>query len=106
MNLELRGAFIMKLNKIRTYSDKLLEDKDFREAFEQEYRNLVISEKIAELRHKARLTQEQLAKKVHTTKSAISRYENSDYNGYSLSLLQKIASACGADLRVSFVFKK
>ncbi len=96
----------MKLNKIRTYSDKLLEDKDFREAFEQEYRNLVISEKIAELRHKARLTQEQLAKKVHTTKSAISRYENSDYNGYSLSLLQKIASACGADLRVSFVFKK
>lgn len=95
----------MKLNKIRTYSDKLLEDKKFREDFEREYRNLVISEKIAELRHKARLTQEQLAKKVHTTKSAISRYENSDYTGYSLSLLQKIADACGADLRVSFVIK-
>jgi DNA-binding XRE family transcriptional regulator len=96
----------MKLNKIRTYSDKLLEDKKFREDFEQEYRNLVISEKVAELRHKVHLTQEQLAKKVHTTKSAISRYENNSYRGYSLFLLQKIASACGADLQVSFTSKK
>jgi len=59
-----------------------------------------------ELRHKAHLTQEELAKKVSTTKSAISRYENNEYSGYSVSLLQKIASACGADLRLSFVLKK
>ena len=96
----------MKLNKIKTYSDKLLEDKNFSEEFEQEYKNLVISEKIAELRHKAHLTQEELARKVKTTKSAISRYENRNYQGYSVSLLQKIASACGADLRISFIFKK
>ena len=96
----------MKFNKVRTYADKLLEDKHFREQFEQEYENLVISEKIAELRHKAHLTQEELAKKVRTTKSAISRYESNDYQGYSITLLQKIASACGADLRVSFVVKK
>lgn len=96
----------MKTTKPRTYFDKMMEDKDFKEAFEQEYKNLVISEKIAELRHKAKLTQEQLANKIHTTKSAISRYENNGYSGYSVSLLQKIASACGADLRVSFVFKK
>jgi transcriptional regulator with XRE-family HTH domain len=83
-----------------------MEDKRFRENFEREYANLVISEKIAELRHKAHMTQEQLARKVKTTKSAISRYENSDYRGHSLTLLRKIASACGADLRVSFVFKK
>jgi len=43
----------MKTAKPRTYFDKLMEDKNFREKFEQEYRNLVISEKIAELRHKA-----------------------------------------------------
>ena len=96
----------MKLNKVMTYSDKLLENKDFREEFEQEYKNLIISEKIAELRHKAHLTQEELAKRVHTTKSAISRYESNEYQGYSVSLLQKIASACGADLRISFVHKK
>lgn len=96
----------MKLNKVRTYSDKLLEDKNFREEFEQEYKNLIVSEKIAELRHKANLTQDELARKVHTTKSAISRYESNAYKGYSVSLLQKIASACGADLRISFILKK
>lgn len=96
----------MKPGKIKTYADKLLENKNFREDLEEEYKNLVISEKIAELRHKARLTQEELAKKIHTTKSAISRYESNNYQGYSVSLLQKIASACGADLRISFVVKK
>ncbi|MCK5013666.1 MAG: helix-turn-helix domain-containing protein [Candidatus Omnitrophica bacterium] len=39
------------------------------------------------MRHKAYLTQEQLAKRIHTTKSAISRYESNNYEGYSLSLL-------------------
>ena len=96
----------MTTPKIRTYADKLLEDKDFNAAFQQEYENLVISEKIAELRHKAHLTQDQLAKKIHTTKSAISRYESSGYRGYSISLLNKIARACEADLRVSFVHKQ
>ena len=90
----------------RNYADILLLDKKFRADFEQEYKNLVISEKIAELRHKAHLTQDELAKRIHTTKSAISRYESNKYQGYSLSLLQKIAVACGADLEVGFVFKK
>ncbi|MGE0267345.1 MAG: helix-turn-helix domain-containing protein [Candidatus Omnitrophota bacterium] len=96
----------MKTSKNKTYADKLLENKNFREDFEEEYKNLVISEKIAELRHKAHLTQEELAQKIHTTKSAISRYESNNYQGYSVSLLQKIATACGADLRISFILKK
>lgn len=96
----------MKTTKVRTYFDKLMEDKSFKAKFDEGYKNFLISEKIAELRHKAHLTQEQLAKKVNTTKSAISRYENNGYNGYSVTLLQKIATACGADLRVSFVLKK
>jgi transcriptional regulator with XRE-family HTH domain len=91
--------------KVKTYADKLLANKDFKADFEQEYKNLIISEKIEELRHKAHLTQEQLAKRVNTTKSAISRYESSSYKGYSISLLQKIATACNADLNVGFVIK-
>lgn len=42
----------MKAAKPRTYFDRLMADKNFREKFEQEYRNLVISEKAMELRHK------------------------------------------------------
>lgn len=91
--------------KAKTYADKLLSNKKFKRDFDQEYKNLIISEKIAELRHKAHLTQEQLAKKIHTTKSAISRYESNNYEGFSISLLQKIAVACGADLRVDFMIK-
>ena len=53
----------MKVNKVRTYADKMLADKKFREEFEREYKNLVISEKIAQLRYKARLTQEELDRK-------------------------------------------
>ena len=96
----------MKIHKAKTYADKLLEDRRFREAFEREYKNLVISEKIAQLRHRARLTQEELAQRIHTTKSAVSRYESNNYRGYSVSLLQKIAAACGADLRISFTKNK
>lgn len=93
------------MNK-KTYSDKLFTDKSFREDFEKEFKNLIVSEKIAELRHKAHLTQQELAQRIHTTKSAISRYESNNYHGYTLSLLQKIARACGADLKIGFTFKK
>ncbi len=96
----------MRVIKARTYSDKLLENRGFKEKFDLEYRNLIISEKIAAIRHKARLTQEQLAKKIRTTKSAISRYESNAYGGYSVSLLSKIALACDADLRIAFVPRK
>ena len=41
----------MKTNKIKTYADTLLEQKKFREGFKQEYMNLVVSERIARLRH-------------------------------------------------------
>lgn len=82
--------------------DKLMENKQFKAAFEEEYLKLFISEKIAKLRKSAHLTQEALAKKIHTTKSAISRYESARYSGYSMTLLEKIAHACGADLEIRF----
>lgn len=93
----------MKRKKVKTYLDKLMHNKEFREKFDQEYQNLLISEQIAKLRHLAGLTQGALAKRIHTTKSAISRYESIDYNNYSLSLLNRIAHACGADLKVLFI---
>ncbi|MGA1825457.1 MAG: helix-turn-helix domain-containing protein [bacterium] len=95
----------MANKKIKTYLDKLMENEEFKEKFEKEYSKLAISEKIAKLRKSAHLTQEALAEKVHTTKSAISRYESAGYNGYSLTLLEKIAHACGADVEVKFIIK-
>ena len=93
------------MKKIKTYMDKLMENKEFREKFDKEYLNLCIGEHIARIRHQANLTQDALAKRTHTTKSAISRYENSDYKSYSMPLLKRIAEACGAVLKINFVPK-
>ena len=83
--------------------DRLMDDKEFLEKFGQEYQNLCIAEQIARARHCADLTQSALAKRIHTTKSAISRYESAEYDGYSIPLLTRIAKACGTDLKIIFV---
>ena len=93
------------MRKTKTYMDKLMINKEFRERFDEEYQNICIGEQIAGIRHRANLTQDALAKRIHTTKSAISRYENSDYKSYSMPLLNKIAEACGTVLKIDFVTK-
>ena len=94
------------MEKNKTYMDKLMAGKDFREKFNQEYQKLCIAEQIAQARHHAHLTQADLAKKIHTTKSAISRYESADYDKYGIALLTRIAKACGTDLKINFVTSK
>lgn len=93
------------MKKTKTYMDKLMKSKEFREKFNEEYQNICIGEHIARIRHQANLTQDALAKRTHTTKSAISRYENSDYKSYSIPLLNRIAEACGTVLKIDFVTK-
>lgn len=93
------------MKKVKTYMDRLLEDKEFRKRFDEEFQSLCIGEQIARARHQAHLTQSTLAKRIHTTKSAISRYESVDYSGYSLPLLKKIARACGTELKIIFAGK-
>ncbi len=94
------------MRKIKTYMDRLMGDEEFRKRFDEEYQNLCIAEQIARARHQAHLTQSVLAKRIHTTKSAISRYESADYSGYSIPLLSRIAKACEADLKIIFVTSK
>ena len=94
------------MEKNKKYMDKLMAEKDFREKFDQEYQNLCIAEQIAQARHYAHLTQSGLAKRIHTTKSAISRYESANYDKYGIALLTRIAKACGADLKINFVTSK
>ena len=93
------------MKKTKTYMDKLMKNKEFREKFDEEYKNICIGEHITRIRHRANLTQDALAKRTHTTKSAISRYENSDYKSYSIPLLNRIAEACGTVLKIDFVTK-
>jgi DNA-binding XRE family transcriptional regulator len=65
-----------------------------------------LARKIYELREKAGLTQERLAKLVGTTPSVISRLEDSDYEGHSLTMLKRIAAAMDKRVEIRFVSQK
>jgi transcriptional regulator with XRE-family HTH domain len=62
-----------------------------------------IGQLIYDSRVAASLTQRQLANRVGTTQSVISRLEDADYNGHSLTMLARIARALGTRLKVEFV---
>jgi DNA-binding XRE family transcriptional regulator len=70
---------------------------------EEERANAAIARGIYALRTKAKLTQGQLAKLVGTTASVISRLEDADYRGHSLSMLQRIAATLGKRVDIRFV---
>lgn len=61
---------------------------------------------IHEARKQAGLTQKELAERIKTKQSVISRLENADYNGHTLVMLKKIADALDMNLEVSFEPKK
>jgi ribosome-binding protein aMBF1 (putative translation factor) len=80
--------------------------REMADLLEQERANLDIARKIYELRTKARLSQAELARKVGTTQSVISRLEDADYNGHSLAMLRRIASALEKRVEIRFVPNK
>lgn len=81
--------------------DRKLASSKFRKGFEEELQKLAIGEQLAWLRLEAGLTQAQVAKRTGTTASAISRYENAEYDRYELRTLEKIVRACGGRLEIS-----
>lgn len=81
--------------------ERKLANPKFRKAFHQEYQKLSIGEQLLRLRLEAEMTQAEVAKKVGTTASAISRYENAEYDRYELQTLRKIVEACGGTLHIS-----
>jgi transcriptional regulator with XRE-family HTH domain len=65
--------------------------------------NAEVAQLIYDVRTKAKLTQKQLAELIGTTQSVIARLEDADYEGHSLSMLQRIASALHKRLEIRFV---
>jgi len=72
-------------------------------SLERQRENLRIAEQIYELRTSADLSQKELAQRVGTTQSVISRLEDADYDGHSLAMLERIAHALGHRLCIHFV---
>lgn len=62
-----------------------------------------IARKIYDLRVKAGLSQRALAKLVGTTASVICRLEDADYEGHSLAMLNRIATALNKRVEIRFL---
>ena len=70
---------------------------------EEERAYAEVARKVYDLRKRAGLTQRQLAELVGTTPSVISRLEDADYEGHSLSMLRRIAAALNKRVEIRFV---
>lgn len=75
-------------------------DEELLAILEEETLNARIAMMIYQARQEARLTQKQLAEKIGTKQPVIARLERADYEGHSLSMLAKIATALGLRLDV------
>jgi predicted transcriptional regulator len=85
------------------YKRYIAGDPKREESYEQEVIHAEIARKIYDLRTKAGLTQQELATRVGTSKSAISRLEDADYEGHSLSMLKRIAEALDKRVEIRFL---
>jgi DNA-binding XRE family transcriptional regulator len=85
------------------YNRYIAGDAKREEAYEEEVINAEIARRIYQLRTRAGLTQEALAARVGTTKSAISRLEHADYEGHSLTMLKRIAEALDKRIEIRFL---
>jgi ribosome-binding protein aMBF1 (putative translation factor) len=79
------------------------EDPEKRAMVARAHVEIEIGQLVYDARIAAGLTQKELADRVGTTQSAISRLEDADYNGHSLSMLGRVASVLGRRVRVDLV---
>lgn len=78
-------------------------DPEMQALIADEAENLKIAKNIYELRTKAGLSQADLAKRIGTTQSVISRLEDADYEGHSLPMLQRIAAALDQRIEIRWL---
>ena len=81
------------------------DDAERKASLQAERVNADVARTICELRKEAGLTQKELADLIVTTQSVISRLEDADYDGHSLSMLSRIAKALNRHLSVKLVPK-
>jgi ribosome-binding protein aMBF1 (putative translation factor) len=89
------------MKSYKTLKKQLLADKQIKKAYDDLGPEFELIEMIIEKRIKNGLTQSELAKKIGTKQSAISRLERGTYNP-TVAFLQKVASALDVKLKISF----
>ena len=81
------------------------EDAKRKASLEEECLGAQVARTIYQMRMESGLTQKQLANLVGTTQSVISRLEDADYEGHSLSMVNRIADALDRRVKLQLVGK-
>lgn len=82
-----------------SYLEEQLKDPEFKREWEDSEKEYQITRQLVRLRKRQGLTQSDLAQKLNTTQSVISRIENGSQN-ISLSYLHNLADALNAELDI------
>lgn len=89
------------MSSYKDFKEKLLKNKNIKDAYDDLGLEFELVQLIIEKRLELGLTQKELAERMGTKQSAISRLERGAYNP-TVSFLQKLAKAFEAKLHISF----
>jgi transcriptional regulator with XRE-family HTH domain len=92
-----------KTDANRVIDDLTGDDNELRQLVDEETINAEVALLIYQSRMAAGLTQAELARMVGTQQPVIARLEDADYQGHSLSMLQRIASALKQRIEIRFI---
>ena len=93
-----------KTRNAREIIDRITgDDAELRDMIAEETVNVRVARLIHEARTTANLTQQELADLIHSKQPVVARLEDADYEGHSLSMLDRIATALGKRVEISFV---
>ncbi|MCC7196790.1 helix-turn-helix domain-containing protein [Candidatus Peregrinibacteria bacterium] len=82
--------------------EKEMQDPEFRAGAEKARERLEAAYAITEMRHKAKMTQKELAQKMKVSQSVVARIEQGSQN-LTIGTLMKLADVCGKKLKIRFV---
>lgn len=94
-----------KLRDFKTLREEWLKDPEFKKEYDALSAEFQIAEEVLRARLKSKITQAELAEKVGTKASAISRLESLNYGKASISMLKKVAAAMECDLQIKLIPK-
>jgi DNA-binding XRE family transcriptional regulator len=93
----------MKMSKVGisfgNIKEEFMQDEEFQKEYEKLRPRYEVISKLIELRKEQNITQAELAKRVGTQKSNISRLESGNYNP-SLDFLIKVVHSLGKELEI------
>ena len=94
------------MKDVRRFRDRLeadLKEPKFKKAFDEADFYVCLAVRIAKLREEQGLSQQELAKRLHTSQQMVSRLESADNRSFSLRTLMKLARTFHKKLQVDFI---